>query len=377
MADNHVRHDKGTTLVPQDSAPANPTNGDQYYDSVLKKFQSREDGAWLNTIGAPVPFPERNRAINGGFDYAQRDPGPIALGTTPAYIALDRFLLSYSAGGGNSATAARIIDSPNSLTKFCMEFDSTMASDADDVGVVTQHRMESSMVRDLEDAAAASLKFFHKSEATAPTEVLITVQTADVEDDFSATTVVTSSRIVLVNDNTWREIKLENIIPTADFSNGVEVILSFDNQAAVSGKTRIGQMMFNKGATAEAAFTYAGETTQEELVFCERFYEKNFPLDETFLTSSDRISAPYSANSTDGFISIWFKTRKRVAGTLTVKDGPAGTLGNINTVASGSGTNVIRTISIQTTSEAFIRIKFPKNENTGDTSMLWAMDSEL
>jgi hypothetical protein len=46
MADNHFKINKGVTLNPQAGAPANPTNGDIYYDTSLNQFRKYEAGAW-------------------------------------------------------------------------------------------------------------------------------------------------------------------------------------------------------------------------------------------------------------------------------------------------------------------------------------------
>ncbi len=48
MADNSFRIDKSVSLNPQTAAPANPRNGDIYYDSVLDKFRKYEASAWTN-----------------------------------------------------------------------------------------------------------------------------------------------------------------------------------------------------------------------------------------------------------------------------------------------------------------------------------------
>ena len=48
MADNHFKVHKGLTIAPQSSEPANPTNGDIYYDSTLNQFRKYENGAWTS-----------------------------------------------------------------------------------------------------------------------------------------------------------------------------------------------------------------------------------------------------------------------------------------------------------------------------------------
>lgn len=46
MADNHFKIHRGVTLAPQATEPANPVDGDIYYDSSLNKFRKYENGAW-------------------------------------------------------------------------------------------------------------------------------------------------------------------------------------------------------------------------------------------------------------------------------------------------------------------------------------------
>lgn len=46
MADNHFKIHKGATLAPQTSEPANPVNGDMYYDDTLNRFRKYENGSW-------------------------------------------------------------------------------------------------------------------------------------------------------------------------------------------------------------------------------------------------------------------------------------------------------------------------------------------
>lgn len=55
MADNSFRIDKSVSLAPQASAPANPRNGDIYYNTTLG-FQRYEGGAWLPFGSTGVTF---------------------------------------------------------------------------------------------------------------------------------------------------------------------------------------------------------------------------------------------------------------------------------------------------------------------------------
>lgn len=48
MADSLYRVNRGITLNPQSSAPANPTNGDIYYDSTQGTFVFYDNGFWIN-----------------------------------------------------------------------------------------------------------------------------------------------------------------------------------------------------------------------------------------------------------------------------------------------------------------------------------------
>lgn len=46
MSDNFFKIAKGVTLKSQSAAPANPQNGDMYYDSTFNKFRKYENGTW-------------------------------------------------------------------------------------------------------------------------------------------------------------------------------------------------------------------------------------------------------------------------------------------------------------------------------------------
>jgi len=52
MSNNHFKIDKGITYTGQASAPASPTEGDQYFNNVDGKFKFREGGVWKELGGS-------------------------------------------------------------------------------------------------------------------------------------------------------------------------------------------------------------------------------------------------------------------------------------------------------------------------------------
>src|ERR1035437_1049439 len=48
MSDNNFRVNRGLNLNPQFSVPANPVNGDAYYDAILGTFVFYDNGFWVN-----------------------------------------------------------------------------------------------------------------------------------------------------------------------------------------------------------------------------------------------------------------------------------------------------------------------------------------
>ncbi len=67
MADNHKKIAGGITLVPQASEPANPEDGDIYYDSTLNKFRRFENGSFKDFASASTGLTPLGGVI-GVFD---------------------------------------------------------------------------------------------------------------------------------------------------------------------------------------------------------------------------------------------------------------------------------------------------------------------
>lgn len=73
MSDNFFGIRKGLNLAAQTSAPANPVNGDVYYDNTLGKFQFYEFGAWTamgsgsSSVLSSASDPTINDDVNDGY----------------------------------------------------------------------------------------------------------------------------------------------------------------------------------------------------------------------------------------------------------------------------------------------------------------------
>lgn len=68
MADNHLKIHKGLTKAPQAGAPANPTDGDEYYDATLNVFRFYENGAWKDLGSGGSGFKNLIDTPDSGFE---------------------------------------------------------------------------------------------------------------------------------------------------------------------------------------------------------------------------------------------------------------------------------------------------------------------
>ena len=316
MADNHFKIHKGTTHAPQASAPANPTNGDIYYDSTLNRFRGYENGVWVDvTSGTSITLPEKNRIINGGMDYWQRGgaSGNTSLGSV-AYSSVDRFTTEL-VGAGFGSIERSSTSLPNNLTRYNAQILTNTPTSDDDDGVELIHKIESINVGDLA-GESASFSFFYKASVDAPTEVNVELSVADSLDIFAAVTPFSTNRIVLTNDATWREIKIENFTLPSDAGDGVQIRLTFDNVGTLStnGFLEVTQFMFAKGATAQP-FTYAGGDLASELQLCQRYFEKSYNLDTTIgvadITSASRQTCFVVGTNIAESVRMEFNVNKR------------------------------------------------------------------
>lgn len=252
------------------------------YDTTLDVLKF-DDGTSLIQLaaggGGGSTLVASNKIINGGFDYFQHGAATVAksLTGTSSYIGPDRYKIRTN--GSAVGSIERVVDSPNYLTENCLDILTNASSSADDEGVEVLQRIESNFAREL-TSETASLGIYYKAEAAAPTELNIQLFTADSKDDFSTLTSISSSRVVLTNDDTWRHAVFENITMPSDCGDGIEVRLTFDNVGTISTNAhiRVTQLKFEKSSTADE-FVYAGSTDVQELRLCQRYTTKSYGVD--------------------------------------------------------------------------------------------------
>lgn len=110
MADNHFKIHKGMTLAPQSSAPANPIDGDMYYDDTLNEFRKYENGSWQSLGAANLTgYVNENFIINGAMEFSQRGSSFASIADGSYF--LDRY--RYRKVGAAVHTASQDTDVPN------------------------------------------------------------------------------------------------------------------------------------------------------------------------------------------------------------------------------------------------------------------------
>lgn len=214
---------------------------------------------------------DKNYIINGGYDYSQRAlTASLGAINTPAYISLDRFITDHTEVL-TSGTFDRVIDSPNSLTKYCGKFTINTATSTN--VIKKGQRIESIFSRDLV-SKETSYSLYYKTDSCQ--QINFKIFTADIEDDFTAKTLAYSKTIIITADNVWHRLDVDGIPAIAGVERGCEVSIEASNWGTLNANTSISfaQDKFSISRVAQD-FSYSGRDAVEELGLCQRYYEVN------------------------------------------------------------------------------------------------------
>lgn len=211
-----------------------------------------------------------NLFINGAFEINQRFGGGI--NAVPSSYGLDRWFDS------SGATSQRIAVA-NEKFQFVRQSVSTASSNS------TLQRIESSTIKHLRGKKvtfSVLLKLISGALGTLPS---ISVNYADVKDDFSSTTNVLSDTLDSDSpiDATFKKFKKTFLVTNEMADNGFHV--QFGDFGSATNSIQMTQTMLNEGENAPE-FERAGVNFANEFKLCQRYFEHSY--------TSGR-SAPYAS----------------------------------------------------------------------------------
>lgn len=303
---------------------------------------------------------DKNYIINGNFDYWQRN----TTGTiTGAVVAVDRFTSNYNAGA--AGTISRSTDIPDFNSLYSAQVDVTTGLNAQ-IG----QRIESVFAREL---ASKDVTFKIKAKAVdstgRPIRLLVLVPT--VTDNWASSTTVTDVQLVASpTTGVWNDCVATVSIP-ADAIRGLHFIV-YRGGASATTSTRYSQMQVAIGSFSDLNFSYAGRNLVNELILCQRYFEKSYNVDIPLasITAAGQITFRQVANHQQ---PISFKVRKRITATPTFYSPVTGA----NAVWRDGSAGVDRTAAASSNGETGTNVDIT-GAVAGNTMLgHWSADAEL
>lgn len=221
----------------------------------------------------------RNYLINGALDFFQRNVSAVNLTTSPVYANADRFMCYYSGTVTGTPQVQRSTTVPTNLrSKFSQQF--ICRRNASAVTLEIEQRIEAVLARDLNSTGGSFSCYINPDIATS-VSLHLSVPTA--EDNYTVMNPEFYNQSVTVTPGGgWQLIKFENISIPTNVVNGLQVEVVFNLPSGTDGSNvnhYITQMSFVSGSKAVDVFNRHGRGIAEELVACQRYYEKSYNVD--------------------------------------------------------------------------------------------------
>lgn len=323
---------------------------------------------------------DKNFLINGGFDYYQRGGVGASTNTAPTslYVGPDRWRLMFAGSFTGTPNVIRSTTAPDNSVRYSNRWNFQRNAST---GVLTyEQRIESMNCYEFFQAGKMSLSFaINSTIAPVGAEVRMYILTTNVIDDFTSLTTNASKIVSITSANTWQNISFEDITTTSTMLNGVAVRIEIAYPSGTDASAQfvlLTKAMLNCGSTA-STFSRFSRTIAEELLSCQRYYEKSYNVDITPATvDSSGAVADVSIGTGIGHVSIpiFFKAPKRLPGNYTI------TFYNPATGATGSmdrgGTSIAAAADVRGQNS------FRAYNNAGTSALLfhavnYTVDSEL
>lgn len=332
-------------------------------------------GATIINIGQPGS--KRNRVINAGFRYAQRAVGTTTLPAL-AYSTVDRWQVGYNTGDTLTRFSERGTPPPTgSKDSFgSLHFTSTHSG----VGGLVQGRtfIEDINVKDLA-SKRGSLGVWLMSDSADTAKVILTDASSPNSIGSGADIIIET--LTIPNDGQWYFYSLENVLLTANVVNGLRITISFENFLNISGTRnhKIGEIMFNEGAKV-APFRLFSDNEAEELIACQRYFEKNWPLDANLSATLYSAAVGYTTSAGDMYTNVFeFNTQKRITPIIVPYDNAlAPNKSHVQRDSlAGSGSNVSVSQGGVNDSGFHLRITSQAAKDMGNFQCNWSADAEI
>lgn len=292
--------------------------------------------------------PKQNLIINGNMRIAQRGTSFVAIAS--AAYSVDRW--QYGKSGSMVHTVSQSSDGPTDTQsgyQFLNSLDATVTTAQGSIGVNDENFLRQS-IEGYNFTSIARQKPFTISfwvKATVTGTYCIALRNSGNDRSYIAEYSVSSS-------NTWEYKTVTISTPTPpsgtwDYTNGIGLQVLFVMAAGTNRQTtagswqtgnfiassnqvnavatngnifRITGVMLNEGSAAPAFKTF-GASIDEELVACQRYYEKSFNITDVPVTNSGISSGAHSfpnlsPSTSQEVAPVTFKATKRATPTVTM-----------------------------------------------------------
>lgn len=282
------------TLLPAASAAA--------FLATLGAYSSAATDALLSALTL------RRLWLNADMEVGQR--GAPGLTTSYAYGKVDRWAGRASGGAVSAGSITQSSSSAASASGNALHFSGVTLTGAGKLAA--RYRMEAKDARKLKNQTYIwGCNLWH--DIGSAKNATIAFNKANSADDFSAVTAIATSGNLSIADQAKTAISFSSAL--GDCSNGLEVTVELDSGAITTKNWHLGEVRHAIGA---ALPSFAPRDFAEELLACERYYEKTFAYATPPAQAATFNGALLEYGTGQKLVATWkYRARKRVDPTLT------------------------------------------------------------
>lgn len=312
----------------------------------------------------------RNYLINGDFEFWQRNISFSATGFTA-----DRWYATIS----GTATLTRNTSAPPTDSVATMRYTSGGGASF----FIVQALEDNVLLPAKGKVVTASVKI--KRNSTYNANFIFAIEknaTANTTTGGSWSTVATTTLLTAdIPTADYLTVSLTATVPNDGTANGLRVYIGHSGAAANGSILDMSQVMLMQSGVVATEFHRAGSSYAEELILCQRYYEKSYDLltpvgTNTSTGREDTVDRAGGSGSTDGiFLSFKVIKRSPPSSFVWTETGTAGQIayfGASSGTASGSASASSRGVNVALTGAAGLTI-----QQAVHLRFQWAVDAEI